>query len=93
VPNGLAEGWDQYQKLVLAELERLNDTVEGLRKEIHTVNNGNIDRITALDAKYGARCGSMDTQIAILQLRASLWGFAAGALPVIMLLALGFFKH
>lgn len=63
-------GWAEYRKLVLKDLDRH----EELLTEI-------------LRAVSRAR-----TDIALLQLRAGIWGFAAGALPVILLLLMNYMK-
>lgn len=42
-------GWVEYRKLVLSELERLNTSVEGLRDDLNNIRND----ITALKIKAG----------------------------------------
>jgi len=59
-------GWDQWAKFVLKELERLNVSYEALRKET----------------------GKIHTEVATLKVRASLWGAAGAAIPVLLALAI-----
>lgn len=86
MPNGIVEGWDQYQKLVLAELERLGRSIEGLGKKI----DGEIDIVrTRNNAEIGElrdQISNIKTEVALLQLKAGIWGAAAGAIPVALLL-------
>lgn len=42
-------GWLEYRKLVLSELERLSTSVEGIRDEVHDLRND----ITALKIRAG----------------------------------------
>ena len=53
------DSWSEYRRLVLSELERLNEGIEVLKKEIAAARR----------------------DIAILQVKAGVWGFMAGLVP------------
>lgn len=57
-------GWAEYQRLVLSELERLNDNMEER------------DKVTQ----------KMQVDIAMLQVKAGVWGLIGGVIPVIVLI-------
>ena len=56
-----ANGWNEYQKLVLTELERLDDRANNMERELNRIK----------------------VDLAMLNLKSGIWGFAAGALPAI----------
>lgn len=57
-------GWLRYQKLVLAELERLDQSIKAL----------------------SANVAVLQTEIALLKLKSSVWGFGAGMVPSVAVL-------
>jgi len=66
--NDTGNGWPEYQRLVMAELERHSEWL----------------------ASIDARGQRLQTEIALLKLKSTLWGAAAGALasvgPVVFLI-------
>ena len=53
----MAGEWTEYRALVIAELTRINQTLEGIRQDLNLAK----------------------TDIALLQLKASVWGAISGA--------------
>lgn len=62
-------GWNEWSKFVLKELERLNLSVDQLKVRVEVLH----------------------ADVMLLQLKAGLWGAAAGALPVIAMVLLNMF--
>jgi hypothetical protein len=59
-PNQNQNGWNEWSRHVLKELERLNTNYENLQEEISLVK----------------------IEIAMLKVKAGVWGLVAGAIPV-----------
>lgn len=59
-------GWNEYEKLVLAELKRLG---------------GNQNR---MNCKLDGFMSQVQTELAVLKLKAGVWGAAAGAIPLLI---------
>lgn len=62
------EGWGEYKKLILKELERLEAAVNELNRKI--------------DAFRADDMATLKVEIALLKLKAGVWGAVAGAVPV-----------
>lgn len=56
--------WEQYRRLILAELERINTAVESINRKIEQFRQDDISAIK--------------TDIALLKFQAALWGAGAG---------------
>jgi hypothetical protein len=56
--------WDQYRRLILSELERMNATIEAINRKIETFRQEDI--------------ASIRTDIALLKFQAAMWGAGAG---------------
>ena len=63
-------GWNEWSKHVLAELERLNGCYE----------------------KINTKLLEMHTDIAILKVKAGVWGIIGGCIPIIIALAVNYLK-
>lgn len=63
-------GWDSYQKLVLDKLEDHATTLHSLDVEIKSIRAKDIP--------------SLQIEIAMLKLKAGMWGATAGAIPGLM---------
>lgn len=70
-------GWTQYQKLVLAELER---NAEGIKE----LNEKKDERLKEMNIQFG----EIKIQIAMLKVKAGIWGLMAGMVPVVIALAI-----
>jgi len=71
------DGWDQWAIFVLKELERLNIHYEALRTVIDEIH---IELIKDI--------GQVHTEIAMLKVKAGLWGAVGAAVPVLLMLAI-----
>jgi len=71
-------GWSEYQKLVLAELERLDRSVEILDNKIDIIRDTELANINA--------------EIKLLKYKSTLWGGLAGAVPVLILIIIQFLR-
>lgn len=70
MPSDSTNGWAEWGRHVLKELERLNDCYNQINQQM-TKQNADI-------AKYQAK---VDAQISALQVKAGVWGLIAGAVP------------
>lgn len=57
------KSWGEYRRLILAELERINGSVEDVKRKIEVFRQDDISQIK--------------TDIALLKLQAAFWGAAA----------------
>ena len=92
-------GWDEYAKLVLSELQRLNTSIETLRTDLNERDktwHENLQDIRSelhskiLDAKSEYQDINKDLSVKVgqLQAKATIMGFMAGAIPGLVALAL-----
>ena len=70
-------GWSEYQKLVLAELERLDKGVEELDKKVDKIREHDLANIK--------------TEIKLLKYKSTLWGAVAGGIPALILVLIKLF--
>jgi hypothetical protein len=65
------DDWDEYRKLILAELKRLHEGIEAIKTKVESLGNQDIK--------------DLNTRVTILQTEAKgsarFWGFVAGAIP------------
>lgn len=66
-------GWSEYQKLVLAELERLDKGLEVLDQKV--------DDLRAEDGPLA----TINAEIKLLKYKSTLWGGVAGGIPAVIL--------
>jgi hypothetical protein len=71
------EGWDEYRKLVLAELRRIDDGFQHERK-----NRSMSERLV------WERMAHLDVEIAALKIKAGIWGLMGGLIPALTALLL-----
>jgi len=69
MPEEQLDGWNQWAKHVLLELERLDKCISTTKKEMMSVR----------------------IEIASLQVKAGIWGMAAGAVPILLYIAVNLF--
>ena len=72
-------GWNEWSKHILSELERLNSSYENLMKEVIRINDQTMKDMHALKV-----------DLATLKVKASVWGAIAGSVPVLILIVM---KH
>lgn len=73
----MENGWGEWSKHVLSELKRMNDQYEQL---VIAMNNDK----QALDKELR----EIYVQLAVLQVKAGIWGVAGGLLGAVLLLAM-----
>ena len=73
-PDDPVGGWGEYQRLVLAELIRLDESIEKLADKLDDIRSKEIK--------------SMSEEIQVLKFKAGLWGALAGMIPVLISLGL-----
>lgn len=69
-PNGY---WNEYQRLVLAELKRLDRAVQDVSDEVKTVRE-------EIESRWSERITQIKVEVAILQTKCTLYGAIAGVL-------------
>ena len=74
-------GWSEYRRLVLSELERLHKGQLELRNEI-----AQLRRDTATEL------AKVRSDIAMLKIKSGVWGAAAGLIPAIIAILLTLMK-
>lgn len=72
-----AGGWDEYRKLVLAELRRIDEGFQHERK-----NRAMTEKI------YWERIAKLEIDIAALKIKAGVWGLMGGLIPALTVLLL-----
>jgi len=76
-------GWREYQRLVLAELKRLDETVEKLTVKIDkTVGHERNNRRAAENATMD-EVRRIALEVHGLKIKAGIWGLLGGLLPVL----------
>jgi len=79
-------GWNEWSKHVLAELKRLNTCYETLEKANSSEHIAIRDQIIAVKEELKSDISISRADIAVLKVKAGLWGAAAGAVPGIIAL-------
>lgn len=79
-PNG---DWTHNQKYVLRELERLNDTILDLKSELNDKLDNFMEQNHQDHEAVKEHISRHDTDIALLNLKASIWGAFGGFLAVV----------
>lgn len=75
-------GFGEYRRLLLAELERLDKGIESLAAR---VDAGDKDIRAALDEKVAdvlVQIKNIEIQVATLNVKSGVWGAMGGAIPV-----------
>lgn len=65
-------GWDEYRKLVLTEIQRLADEIRQERNNAERVQSHMLNRLT-----------EVDKEIAMLKVRCGMWGVMGGLIPAL----------
>lgn len=73
-------GWSEYEKLVLAELKRLNDEQGSLRKDLREETRAIRREVVEKVGEVCAKSDENSRAIAALKVSAGFWGLFAGAL-------------
>lgn len=78
-------GWSEYQLLVLAELKRHNAVIEHLAQQISEIkiDLAVFERTETRLAELERRMGASDVNLAMLNVKAGLWGGVSGLLVAV----------
>lgn len=71
--------WGEYRRLILQTLQNLQESIVAL--------DGKISALSTM------RIAALEAQVAVLQFKSGLWGFAAGAIPGAAALIYAMMKH
>ena len=74
-------GWDEYRKLVMTEINRLTQEIRHERNNARTVQQYMIDRMT-----------QVEKEIAMLKVRCGIWGLMGGLIPAVSALDISSIK-
>ena len=86
--NGTPNGWAEWSKFVLKAIERLENA-----DAARTVALAKSDaRVAVANAEIVKELAKIKAEIAALQVKAGIWGAAAGAIPVIIMLIINAVK-
>lgn len=72
------DSWAQWSKYVLAELKRINEAIDALDVKIDRIKDEQISQLKI--------------EIAMLKVKAGVWGLLGGALPVIIFIGQEFIQ-
>jgi hypothetical protein len=100
-PMGAWKEWSHYIINELKRLEGYNDAVElKLESNVHdlyeTLNRLHAEQLAALRVVQDAHIKELNLiqiQLAMLRVKAGLWGLAAGALPVFITILIALVMH
>lgn len=74
---GSSDGWREWSRYVLKELEHSREASESLRKEI-----------AALRTDYATQGLAIHTELATLKTKAGMWGAIGAMIPVLLMIAI-----
>ena len=86
--NGIPNGWAEWSKFVLKAIERLEDADAARTVALAKSNAGTV----IAHAELVKELAKIKAEIAALQVKAGIWGAAAGAIPVIIMLIINAVK-
>ena len=70
--------WNESRRLIISELRRVDDSLKGLETKIDQLNDKSRDRIGMVEAQVGAQLSDMKVRVAMLEVRAKIWGGMVG---------------
>ena len=89
--NKTANGWNEWSRHVLAELERLSDCYEKLEvkvdnglRDVETKAENHKKELMAELEKLQLSMAAEKVDLAVLKVKAGLWGALAGTVPVLV---------
>lgn len=66
-------GWSRFERVIVYRLDKLDESLVGVRQELHDIRNDEIARLKV--------------DIAMLKVKSGLWGAAAGFIPAALVVA------
>jgi hypothetical protein len=76
--GGGLNDWVEYRRLILSELQRLNDSFGEFDKKLNLFKDSITVRIDVLRSDDIAK---LRVEVAMLQVKAGVWGLVAGLIP------------
>lgn len=70
--------WAENRRLIVSQLETMNDSLQKLADKIEQMNEKNRDRNSVFEAKISTDLTGINVRIAMLEVRAKIWGGAVG---------------
>lgn len=74
-------GWNEWSRHVLAELQRLHGTIENLEDKIEILKDD-------FTKNFNDELRKIQVDIAMLQVKSGIWGLLGGLIPVLIYLVL-----
>lgn len=75
------EGWGEYRKLILAELERLSRCVGDVDRKLDQFRADDLARLRAEIAEVRLGLATLKTTV---EIRSGVWGAIGGAIPMVI---------
>ena len=76
------EQWSEYRMLIVSELERLGRAIEALR-----------ERLEEMEDARRKELGRVHVEIAMLKVKAGIWGLMGAAIPICVAILLEWLKR
>ena len=80
-PDG--NGWNEYQRYVLAEIKRIAKNTEDIRDATDKSNSQFVSLISQVEIRVLAKIAVINQEIATLKVKASIWGGVGGAVMIL----------
>lgn len=78
-------GWNEWSRHVLAELQRLHGTIENLEDKIEVLKDD-------FTKNFNEELRKVQVDIAMLQVKSGVWGLVGGLIPVLIYVVLEVLK-
>ena len=78
----IGDGWKEWSKYVLKTLDELSRSQRAIEESINRLQVSIEQRLGSMSGDFHNRISQMNTDLAMLKLRASFWGAISGALTV-----------
>lgn len=74
-----ASSWNESRRLIVSQIRNTDSSIKELTSKIDLLNEKNRDRIGVLEALVAVQLSDMRVRIAMLEVRAKIWGGMIGA--------------
>ncbi len=85
-------GWNEWSRHVLAELQRLHGTIENLEDKIEVVRDDFSRKVETLKDEFtknfNEELRKIQVDIAMLQVKSGVWGLVGGLIPILIYVAM-----
>jgi len=86
--NNEDNGWNEYQKLILSELKRLNTLYDKLCEEIKDMGKDYDSKLDRMSRDKDEKIVELKVEISALKVKSGLWGSLAGLVSALAVLLL-----